>query len=111
MRRLFYLLTALVLALVLPAVAFAQDQARLKRGQAIVEAKCASCHATGRTGASPNDRAPPLRSLSARYPLESLAEALAEGLVVGHSGMPEFRFQPDEIDAILAYIASISPPR
>lgn len=111
MRRFACLYTAVALVLVLPGMACAQDQARLKRGQAIVEAKCASCHATGRTGASPNDRAPPLRSLSARYPLESLAEALAEGLMVGHSGMPEFRFQPDEIEAILAYIASISPPR
>lgn len=103
-------IVATVLLAAIPATADAQD-ARLKRGQAIVESKCAGCHATGRTGASPNERAPPLRVLRERYPLEFLAEALAEGLTVGHSGMPEFKFQPDEIDAILAYIASISPPR
>lgn len=101
---------AVVAALALPGGALGQGQARLAQGQAIVEAKCAGCHATGRTGASPRERAPPFRSLSARYPLASLAEALAEGISVGHSGMPEFRFQPDEIDAILSYIASVSPP-
>lgn len=105
------LVIAVLLLTASPPLAVAQDQARLKRGQAIVESKCASCHATGRTGASPNERAPPLRTLQTRYPLEFLAEALAEGLTVGHSGMPEFKFQPGEIDAILAYIASVSPPR
>lgn len=92
-------------------VANAQDQDLLKRGQSIVESKCSPCHATGRTGASPRERAPPFRTLTSRYPIESLAEALAEGISVGHEEMPEFRFEPREIDAILAYITSISPPR
>jgi mono/diheme cytochrome c family protein len=36
-----------------------------------------------------------------------LAESLAEGLSVGHSDMPEFVFERDEIAAILAYLKSI----
>jgi hypothetical protein len=42
-----------------------------------------------------------------RYPVEYLAEALAEGIVSGHPDMPEFVFQPDEINAILAYLDSL----
>jgi cytochrome c len=36
-----------------------------------------------------------------------LAEALAEGLSVGHPDMPELVFEPDQIAAILAYLKSI----
>ena len=84
----------------------AQD-ARLARGQKIIESQCARCHATGRSDASPLPKAPAFRTLSKRYPLHFLAEALAEGIVTGHNDMPAFRFSPDEIDAILAYLGSI----
>lgn len=105
------MLAATALALVSGTAVRAQNQDQLLRGQAIVEGQCGRCHATGRTGASAHDRAPPFRSLSARYPLENLAEALAEGIRTGHEEMPEFRFEPAEIEAILGYMASISPPR
>ena len=42
-----------------------------------------------------------------RCPIEQLAEALAEGLVTGHPAMPEFTFEPDDIDALLTYMASL----
>ena len=29
------------------------------------------------------------------------------GIVVGHGDMPEFLFEPDDVDAILAYMASL----
>jgi mono/diheme cytochrome c family protein len=45
--------------------------------------------------------------LSRKYPIEGLAESLAEGLSVGHPDMPEFVFEPDDIAAILAYLNSI----
>jgi cytochrome c len=79
-------------------------------GAAIIEANCASCHAVGPTGASPVATAPAFRKLSQRYPVESLEEALAEGIMVGHQGivqMPEFVFQPEEIGHIIAYLSSI----
>jgi mono/diheme cytochrome c family protein len=43
------------------------------------------------------------------YPPESLAEALAEGIVSGHPDMPEFVFKPPEIEAIIAYLDSLKP--
>lgn len=79
----------------------------LDRGRVIAERECARCHAVGRTGQSPHAKAPPFRELPKRYPVEHLAEALVEGIVVGHGDMPEFLFEPDDVDAILAYMASL----
>lgn len=78
------------------------------RGQAIAERQCARCHATGRTGASPMPKAPQFRTLAKRYPIEQLAEALAEGIRTGHSDMPEFRLEPPEIGALLTYLNEIA---
>ncbi|MFX8373894.1 cytochrome c, partial [Acinetobacter baumannii] len=80
-----------------PAAATAAD---IAAGRAILEANCARCHAVGLTGESPLAKAPAFRTLKKRYPIESLAEALAEGIVTGHPGMPQFTFSPSEIDAI-----------
>lgn len=80
------------------------------RGKDIAEKKCAICHAIGTAGESPNPKSPPFRTLSQRYPIDSLQEALAEGITVGHGGvaMPEFRMEPREIDDFLAYLKSIN---
>ena len=51
------------------------------QGAVFARERCASCHAIGRTGDSPNAGAPPLRQISQRYPVEQLQEAFAEGLV------------------------------
>jgi len=50
--------------------------------------------------------------LHLRYPIDDLAEALAEGIIVGHPQMPEFRFRADDVDSILRYLKSIQtrPP-
>jgi mono/diheme cytochrome c family protein len=78
------------------------------RGEAIAKRLCARCHATGMTDDSPVGRAPAFRDLSKRYPVEHLAEALAEGIVTGHSSMPQFTFEPDDIDALLSYLRGLS---
>lgn len=94
-----------------PAVpALALDAELVGRGQAILEAKCSACHATATTGSSPLAEAPPFRDLHRKYNVEHLAEALAEGIVSGHPGMPEFIFPPDDIDAIIAYLKSLAGP-
>jgi hypothetical protein len=36
-----------------------------------------------------------------RYPIENLAEALAEGIVVGHPAMPRCKFEPRDINVLL----------
>jgi cytochrome c len=79
-----------------------------ERGQAIAQKHCARCHAIDDTSDSPMGLAPPFRDLSKRYPIENLAEALAEGIVTGHPAMPKFTFEPREIDALLTFIASLT---
>jgi cytochrome c len=110
-------LTALVVFAGVAAMAFAQapqppqpkqNAARMiDMGRAIAQEKCQSCHATGPTGASALPKAPPLRTLSQKYPIDTLSEAFAEGVLVGHSPMPEFELEPAQIDALLTYIESI----
>ncbi len=92
------------LSLAGPALA----QAPVERGEEIASRLCSRCHAIGRKGESPMGVAPPFRTLSKRYPVENLAEALAEGIVTGHPAMPRFTFAPVEIDALLAFLESLS---
>ncbi|MFI4975028.1 MAG: c-type cytochrome [Caulobacterales bacterium] len=77
------------------------------RGHALVARNCGMCHAIEKVGDSPNPEAPPFRRLHERYPVENLGEALAEGILVGHPQMPEFRFGGGEISDIIAYLKSI----
>ncbi len=77
------------------------------KGEVLVTKNCVRCHAIGATGESTHKEAPPFRQVVTRYPLENLAEALAEGIVSGHPDMPEFVFPPEEIDAILAYLGKL----
>jgi mono/diheme cytochrome c family protein len=79
------------------------------RGEAIATKQCGRCHSVTRSGESPMGLAPPFRDLSRRYPIDNLAEALAEGIVTGHPAMPRFTFEPRDIDALLTYIESLAP--
>jgi cytochrome c len=99
--------TLAVLALVLAAENALAQEARAQRGRTLAQANCASCHAIGRVGESPLRIAPPFRMLHARYPVENLAEAFAEGIVTGHPTMPQFRFDPAQIGDLLAYLKTL----
>jgi cytochrome c len=79
-----------------------------EKGKAFVERNCARCHAIGLDDDSHMPEAPPLRSLHNRYPVDSLTEAFAEGIVTGHPQMPEFQLDIDTISDMLAYIKSLS---
>lgn len=85
------------------------DAALIARGHAIARYNCSQCHAVGRTDASRDPKAPPLRVLSRKYPLSGLEESLAEGIMVGHEGlkMPRFQLTPAQIEALLTYMASV----
>jgi mono/diheme cytochrome c family protein len=83
------------------------DEAQLKQGQALLTQNCARCHAIGRSGDSPRPDAPAFRTLSMRYPIESLEEALGEGIMTGHPDMPEMSFDAEQVGAIIAYLKSI----
>ena len=95
----------------LPVASASAQSSPASRGEAIAERLCSRCHATKREGESPMGLAPPFRELPKRYPVEHLAEALAEGIVTGHPAMPQFTFTPREIDALLTYFASLAPAK
>jgi len=76
-------------------------------GRYLVKIHCADCHAIDRHDGSKHPEAPPFRELSKRYPVDSLAESLAEGIVVGHPDMPEFRFRPEDVSAIISWLEAI----
>lgn len=78
-----------------------------KLGFVIAKEYCARCHAIERYGASPLAIAPPFRDLHLRYPVEDLAESLGEGIRTGHPTMPEFRFDPDQIENFIAYLKTL----
>ena len=82
----------------------------VRQGRAMARAYCARCHAIGLHDKSHHPDAPPFRTLSQRYPIDSLQEAFAEGISVGHPDMPEWRFEPDQIRRLLGYLESIQPP-
>lgn len=106
-----YSLRPLVLGLSLVVSALpARADSITERGKALVEFNCARCHAIGKTDKSNHPDAPAFRTLSKRYPLTDLEEALAEGISTGHPDMPEWVASPDQIDAIIAYIASVQQP-
>ncbi len=81
-------------------------------GRALAERNCQRCHAIGATGDSPAAEAPPFREIVKQWPPEDLAESLAEGIEVGHSAqvdMPNFAFEPKDIDDLIAYLNTLEP--
>ena len=81
----------------------------VQHGKALAEANCAKCHATGLTGDSPHEKAPPFRTLGTRFPVDTIDEALLAKLSPKHSDMPTFEITPKQAKDIAVYIASIQP--
>ena len=105
MRLVRTIAAAGLLVAVAPWPALGADD--LKLGETLLTKSCSPCHAVGRAGESPHKDAPAFRTLATRYPIESLEEALGEGIMTGHPDMPEFRFDADQVGAIIAYLTSI----
>jgi cytochrome c len=80
---------------------------KVQRGLVIARNNCAMCHSIDKYSESPLKAAPPFRMLHKRYPVETLEEPLAEGIVTGHPSMPEFRFQPDQIGDFIAFLRTL----
>ena len=89
------------------AHARAADKSLVDKGELLVKKNCSRCHAISKEGDSPHPQAPAFRTLSSKYPIEQLAEALAEGIVSGHPDMPIFVFGPHDVEAIIQYLQSI----
>ena len=69
---------ALALMTLTPAAAASPDE---QRGKTFALNNCARCHSIDKVTQSPLKIAPPFRTLHTRYPIETIAEALAEGIV------------------------------
>ena len=100
---------AIAAAALLPLSARAQStlSPSEQRGFVFVRTNCARCHAVDKVSPSPLKVAPPFRTLHTRYPVESLQELLAEGIVTGHPTMPEFQLDPGQVDDVIAYLKSL----
>ena len=72
-----------LVTLMLTTQALAMSPAE-QRGKTFALNNCARCHSIDRATPSPLKIAPPFRTLHLRYPVETLGEALAEGIVTGH---------------------------
>lgn len=95
---------ALTLISLTPAAAASPDE---QRGKTFALNNCARCHSIDKVTASPLKIAPPFRILHNRYPIETIAEALAEGIQTGHPTMPVFQLDPDQIHDLLAYLKTL----
>jgi len=85
-----------------PSVASSPEQ-----GKRLALTWCARCHAIDKVSSSSLKIAPPFRELHKRYPVETLQEALAEGLTTGHPAMPEFRFDPDQVGDFITFLKTL----
>ena len=101
------LFAVLSLFLVISNPAASAEKGTESRGELLVRENCSRGHAVGKTGDSPHPQAPPFRTLSSKYPVENLAESLAEGIVSGHPDMPIFVFSPSDVEAIVEYLKGI----
>ena len=105
---LFWIVALLALCVAaFPPVSAWADAA--ESGLAIAERHCARCHAIAGPGPSPVAAAPAFSGIGRSLKIDDLAEALAEGILTGHGPveMPEIVLEPDEIDALLAYLHSV----
>src|SRR5258707_2188206 len=80
LRQTLVTLVLIAPALIAPALAASPSEAR---GKTFALNNCARCHSVDRVSQSPLKIAPPFRTLHNRYPVETLAEALAEGIQTG----------------------------
>lgn len=105
MRRIFQV--SILILLTSPAIAQPGLEPAAQRGLTIARTYCARCHSIDRVTPSPLTIAPPFRTLHKKYPVENLQEALAEGISTGHPTMPEFRFDPAQINDFIAFLKSL----
>jgi mono/diheme cytochrome c family protein len=100
------LLLALSLIFILGS-AQRMEAANIEQGRHLALLYCAECHAIDKVSPSPLRIAPPFRDLHKRYPVETLEEALAEGIMTGHPSMPQFQFEPDQINDFIMFLKSL----
>ena len=100
--------SAAVIALsALTSAAPCYSEPNAQAGKAFAQANCSHCHSIDKFTPSSLAIAPPFRTLHVRYPVESLEEALAEGIMTGHPSMPEFKLDPGQIGDFISFLKSL----
>ncbi|CAO4141223.1 hypothetical protein PKCBPO_00826 [Methylorubrum thiocyanatum] len=51
--------------------------------------------------------APPFRTLAGRFPVDDLADVLAEGVDRRHPAMPDFRLDPTDAANLAVYLKAL----
>ena len=95
-----------ILDIVASSPAFADVQS-IRRGKVFAQANCSYCHSIDRFTRSPRSAAPPFRTLHKQYAVETLEDALGEGLSTGHPRMPEFRLDPGQVSDFISFLKSL----
>jgi cytochrome c len=108
-RRIFppSILAILIVSNIPTSIPAFADLQSVRRGKAFAQANCAQCHSIDRVTRSPRTSAPPFRILHRRYPVETLEDALGEGLSTGHPRMPEFRLDPGQVGDFISFLKSL----
>jgi cytochrome c len=102
--RLILRMIAMTIAMVMSAAALSPAE---QRGKTFVITNCARCHSVDKVTPSPLKIAPPFRTLHLRYPIDTLEESLAEGIVTGHPTMPVFQLEPDQVHDVISYLKTL----
>lgn len=99
MKKIF--VCALLIALVIPASAFAAD------GAAIFKTKCVACHGADGSGQTPVGKNLKLQDL--RSPeIQKLSDAeITKALTEGKGKMPKSNLSADDIKAVIAFVRSL----
>jgi cytochrome c len=95
---------ALTLAMATSAMGLSPAE---QRGKTFVVNNCSRCHSVDKVTPSPLKIAPPFRTLHLRYSVDTLQEALAEGIYTGHPTMPAFQLEPDQIRDVISYLKTL----
>jgi cytochrome c len=102
---------ALILFLLGATSGLAQPTSELAdRGEELLSRECAMCHATGRRGESSQRAAPSFAEIARRGDLARIRRALESGITSGHPAMPTVTLSASDIEAVLAYLATIREP-
>lgn len=101
------LLSVVVYSNVAASITSSTAAPSVRRGKTFAQANCSHCHSIDKFTRSPLHIAPPFRTLHQRYPVESLEDALGEGLSTGHPSMPEFRLDPGQVGDFISFLKSL----
>jgi mono/diheme cytochrome c family protein len=101
------LLSVFIISNIAASIPAFGDVQSIRRGKAFAQANCSYCHSINKFTRSPRRAAPPFRTLHKQYPVETLEDALAEGLSTGHPRMPEFRLESGQVGDFISFLKSL----